>query len=60
MLHILRFFLSSRCRLFHNAVFFGSCNIHNLNTGCAKILKKIPVPKGQHFKAYWSRDEPTD
>ena len=40
------FSLSSRCRLFHNAVFFGSCNIHILNTGCAKILKKIPAPKG--------------
>ena len=32
--------------LFHNAVFFGSCNIHILNTECAKILKKIPAPKG--------------
>jgi hypothetical protein len=37
--------LSSRCRLFHNAIFFGSCNIHILNTECAKILKKIPAPK---------------
>ena len=44
MLYILRFF-SSRSRLFHNAVFFGSCNIHILNTGCAKILKKIPAIK---------------
>jgi hypothetical protein len=26
--------------------FFGSCNIHILNKGCAKILKKIPAPKG--------------
>ena len=48
MLHILRFFfLSSRCRLFHNAIFFGHCNIHILNKGCAKIVKKIPAPKGQ-------------
>ena len=47
MLHILRFFLSLfKCRLFHKAIFFGSCNIHILNTGCAKILKKIPAPKG--------------
>ena len=45
MLHILRFF-SSGCRLFHNAIFFGSCNIHILNTGVLKILKKIPAPKG--------------
>ena len=46
MLHILcYFFYSSRYRLFHNAIFFGSCNIHNLNTECAKIGKKIPAPK---------------
>ena len=31
------FFFSSRCRLLHNATFFGSCNIHILNTECAKI-----------------------
>ena len=36
MLHILRF-SSSKCRLFHNATFFGPCIIHILNTGCAKI-----------------------
>ena len=41
-----QFFSSSRCRLFHNAVFFGSCNIHILYTGRAKILKKIPAPEG--------------
>jgi hypothetical protein len=35
------FFSSSKCRLFHNATFFGSCIIHILYTGCAKILKKI-------------------
>ena len=29
--------LSSRRRLFHNAIFFGSCNIHILYTKCAKI-----------------------
>ena len=34
------FFFSSRCRLFHNAIVFGSCNIHILNKACAKILKK--------------------
>ena len=45
MLRILRF-LSSRCRLFHNATFLGSCNVRILNTGCAKILKKIPAPEG--------------
>ena len=31
------FIFSSRCRLFHNAIFFGSCNIQISNTGCAKI-----------------------
>jgi hypothetical protein len=30
-------FFSSICRLFHNATFFGSCIIHILHTGCAKI-----------------------
>ena len=45
MLHIHRFFLF-KMPLFRNATFFGSCNIHILNTGCAKILKKIPAPEG--------------
>jgi hypothetical protein len=30
-------FFSSKCRLFHNATFFGSCIIHILHVGCAKI-----------------------
>jgi hypothetical protein len=30
-------FFSSKCRLFHNANFFGSCIIHILHTGCAEI-----------------------
>ena len=41
------FFLSSKCSLFHYANLFGSCTIHILYTGCAKIKKKIiPAPKG--------------
>jgi hypothetical protein len=40
MLHILSFF-SSKCSLFHNATFFGSCIIHILHTGCDKIKKEI-------------------
>jgi hypothetical protein len=40
-LHILLFSLSLSlslsCRLFHNTAFFGSCNIHIWNIGCAKI-----------------------
>ena len=30
-------FFSSKCCLFHNANFFGSCIIHILRTGCATI-----------------------
>jgi len=30
-------FFSSKCRLFHDATFFGSCIIHILHVGCAKI-----------------------
>ena len=38
MLHILLFF-SSRCLLFHSVTFFGSCNIHILNTGVLKFKR---------------------
>jgi len=30
-------FFSSKCSLFHNSNIFGSCFIHILYTGCAKI-----------------------
>jgi hypothetical protein len=40
MLYNLHFF-SSKCRLFHNATLFGFCITHILNTGCAKIWKKV-------------------
>jgi hypothetical protein len=30
-------FYSSKCRLFHNATFFGFCIIHILHTECANI-----------------------
>ena len=41
------FFSSSKFSLFHNSNIFGSCIIHILYTGCAKIKKKIiPAPKG--------------
>jgi len=39
MVHTLLFF-SSKCSLFHNSNVFGSCLIHILYTGCAKIKKK--------------------
>ena len=50
MLYTLRFF-SSKCSLFHNANFFGSCIIHISYTGCAEI-KKIynPGAKGLNEK----------
>jgi hypothetical protein len=37
MLHTLRFSLSSKCRLFHNSTYYGSCIIHMLHTGYAEI-----------------------
>jgi len=37
--YTLRFFLF-KCSLFHNSNVFGSCIIHILYTGCAKIKKK--------------------
>ena len=41
MLHNLRFFFSSKCLLFHNATFFGTCIIHILNTGVLKFKRKF-------------------
>ena len=38
MVYTLRFF-SLKCSLFHNSNLFGSCIIHILYTGCAKIKK---------------------
>ena len=39
------FIFSSNCSLFHNSNLFGSCIIHILYAGFAKIKKKIPAPK---------------
>jgi len=45
MAYILRFFLF-KMQFFHISNVFGSCIIHILYTGCAKIKKKIiPAPK---------------
>jgi len=38
-------FFSSKCRLFHNATFFGTCIIHILHTGVLKFKCKTSVPK---------------
>jgi hypothetical protein len=40
------FFFSSKCSLFHNANLFGSCIIHILCTGCAKIKTNNSGAKG--------------
>jgi len=40
VIYILSVFFSSKCSLFHNSNLFGSCIIHILYTGCAKIKKK--------------------
>ena len=40
------FFFSSKCSLFHNANLFGSCIIHILYTGWAKIKKNNSGAKG--------------
>jgi hypothetical protein len=38
---MLSVFSFSKCRLFHNATFFGSCIIHILNTGVLKFKRKF-------------------
>jgi hypothetical protein len=48
-------FSSSKCSLFHNSNVFCSCIIHILYTGCAKIKKIIPAPKG----GFWNKAIPT-
>ena len=62
MLYTLRFFLSSKCSLFHNANLFGSCIIHILHTECAEIKKKnnssakgliTKIKKGKIFVRYF-------
>jgi hypothetical protein len=47
MLHTLRFFFF-KCRLFHNATFFGSCIIHILYTGVLKFKRKFRLQKVNH------------
>ena len=46
------FFSCSKCSLFHNSNVFGSCIIHILCTGCAKIKKKIRRQKVKIFSTY--------
>ena len=51
MWYILSVFSSSKCSLFHNSNICGSCIIHILYTGCAKI-KKNPGAKRLSFIRY--------
>ena len=44
-------FFSSKCSLFHNSNVFGSCIIHILYIGCAKIKKK----KFRRQKVKWNK-----
>jgi hypothetical protein len=46
------FSFSSKCSLFHNANFFGSCVIHILYTGCAEIKKNNSGSEGLIIKEY--------
>jgi len=55
MVYSLRFFFSSKCCFFHNSNVFGSCIIHILYTGCAKIKKIIPAPKCLQYFGNGSR-----
>ena len=49
------FFSSSKCRLFHNATFFGSCIIHILNTGVLKFKRKFQCLKVNEYirSTFW-------
>jgi hypothetical protein len=52
-------FFSSKCRLFHNAKFFGSRSIHILHTGCAKNLNvKFKVCKSVHHRTIQINHQP--
>ena len=51
-------FFSSKCRLYHNATFFGSCIIHILHTGCAKFNAKFKVCKSMHHRTIQINHQP--
>jgi hypothetical protein len=60
MLHSVRFFVSSsKCRLFYNATFFGSCIIHSiccntLHTMYVHVLQTVlPVILARNMSAPW-------
>ena len=49
------FFFSSKCSLFHNANLFGSCIIHILYTGCAKIKENNSGARVNLVDIRWRR-----
>jgi len=56
------FLFSSNCSLFHNSNVFGSCIIHILYTGCAKIKKKIQFQRrkvkiGQELPVLYTKSD---
>ena len=53
VLHNLRFF-SSKCRLYHNATYFGSCIINILNTGVLKFKRKFRSQRINELETVWS------
>ena len=57
-----RFFSFSKCSLFHNSDVFGSCIIHILCTGCAKIKQKSGAKrlKGCEMRGTCSSEERGD
>ena len=55
MVYTLRFF-SSKCSLFHNSNVFGSCIIHILYTGCAKIKKNNSGAKRLIFLPHYCEE----
>ena len=46
------FFFPSKCSLFRNSNVFGSCIIHILYRGCAKIKNKIKLTDIQRDRTY--------
>ena len=54
------FFFSSKCSLFHDANFFGSCIIHILYTDVLKLKKNNSGAKGLNWHSFQLRHIPCD
>jgi hypothetical protein len=51
-------FFYSKCRLFHNATFVGSCIIHILHTGVLNLNVKFEVRKSVHHRTIQINHQP--